>query len=246
MLLDIDELQVQVSTEFGLRTVVRNATFTADVGEAVGMVGESGCGKSMTARAAMRLLPPRAVARGKLYFEGRNVLTMNSSELRTYRINDVAMIHQDPAAYINPVRTVGDFLTEQMRLCMKMPKREAIKRAIGLLSEVLITDPEEALRRYPHHLSGGMLQRVMIAAAVASSPRLLLADEPTTALDMTTQAEIMGILDRFRRQHGLALLFITHNLELAAAVCDRIVVMYAGSIIEDQPAQILRRFPLHP
>jgi oligopeptide/dipeptide ABC transporter ATP-binding protein len=156
------------------------------------------------------------------------------------------MIFQDPRAHTNPVRTIGDFLTEALRTNRGMPAARARARAVELLADVLVDDPERRLTQYPHELSGGLLQRVMIAAALSTEPRLLLADEPTTALDVTTQAEVMAILDELRRERGLSLLFVTHDLDLAAAVCDRITVMYAGSVVETQSGSRLSERPIHP
>jgi oligopeptide/dipeptide ABC transporter ATP-binding protein len=171
---------------------------------------------------------------------------MGSAELRRYRTRGIAMVFQDPRAHTNPVRRIGDFLTEALRTTMDVPKDEARRRAVCTLAEVGIEDGERRLRQYPHELSGGMLQRVMIAAALLAEPKLLLADEPTTALDVTTQAEVMAIIDELRREHAVAVLFITHDLELAAAVCDRTCVMYAGQIVEEQASASLNAGPLHP
>ena len=212
----------------------------------LGLVGESGSGKSMTARSIMRLLPSTAAASGEVRFADADVLGLDQDALRRYRSSDVAMVFQDPRAHINPVRRVGDFLTEALVRTRDIPRAEALARAERVLEEVGIDDPARRLRQYPHELSGGMLQRVMIAAALLIEPRLVLADEPTTALDVTTQSEVMAILDELRRERGVAMLFITHDLELAAAVCDRIGVMYAGQIVELRPARELHDDPLHP
>ncbi|HET6509100.1 MAG TPA: ABC transporter ATP-binding protein [Baekduia sp.] len=243
--LELRRLTVDLPTREGLRRVVRDVSLRIDAGEAVGLVGESGSGKSMTARSAMRLLPAGAVVGGTIAAFGDAVQDMSAQRLRELRREDVAMVFQDPRAHVNPVRTVGDFLTEGLRYA-GAGNAEALRRAEGLLAEVLIADPGRVLRRYPHQLSGGMLQRVMIASALATSPRLLLADEPTTALDVTTQAEIAAILDRLRRERGLAMLFITHDLDLAAAICDRTAVMYAGELVEVQRSRSLHHEPRHP
>jgi oligopeptide/dipeptide ABC transporter ATP-binding protein len=225
-------------------TVLRDIDLSIRPGEALGLVGESGSGKSMTAKAIARLLPASAQAEGAITFNGQNVAGFSAPELRRYRA-DVAIIFQDPRAHINPVRRIGDYMTETLR-AQGVPAAEALHRAAGMLDEVGIADGNRRLRQYPHELSGGMLQRVMIGAALLTSPRLLLADEPTTALDVTTQAEVMAILDGLRRSHGLALLFITHDLELAAAICDRTAVMYAGQIVEVRSSDRLHDDPLHP
>jgi len=211
--------------------------------EVLGLVGESGSGKSMTARAIGRLLPRGARSAGTIAFDGADVGKMDGGALRRYR-GQVAMVFQDPRAHINPVRRVGDFMTEALRTNAGVKKAEAYDRAAEMLGQVGLH--ARNLTRYPHELSGGMLQRVMIAAALLTRPRLLLADEPTTALDVTTQAEVMAILAELRRDFDMALLFITHDLDLAAAVCDRTAVMYAGQVVEVRDAELLHTDPLHP
>ena len=227
------------------RAVLRDVSLTLRPGEAVGLVGESGSGKSMTARALGRLLPPGAEVRGSIRFGGTEIGRLAGADLRRYR-SQVAMIFQDPRAHVNPVRRIGDFMTEALRTNLAVPTAEASRRAAVMLAQVGIDDGARRLRQYPHQLSGGMLQRVMIAAALLTGPSLLLADEPTTALDVTTQAEIMAILDGLRHEHGLAMLFITHDLELAAAICDRTAVMYAGQVVEVRTSALLHSDPLHP
>ena len=245
-LLEIRDLRLALPVGGSLKPVIRNVSLDIGAGEAVGLVGESGAGKSMAARAVLRLLPPGAELSGSILFDGDSVLDMDRAALRTFRTGGAAMIFQDPRAHTNPVRTVGDFLTEALRARPGTSKATARTEALRLLDEVRIADGPRRLRQYPHEFSGGMLQRVMIAAALAAAPRLLLADEPTTALDVTTQAEVMAILDELRRERGLSMLFITHDLELAAAACDRTAVMYAGSIVEDQPSAELHDTPSHP
>jgi oligopeptide/dipeptide ABC transporter ATP-binding protein len=199
----------------------------------------------MTARAIDRLLPPGAAVTGRIRFEGRDVMTQSGADLKRFR-REVAMIFQDPRAHTNPVRRIGDFMTEALRTNAGVPANEAARRAVTLLKSVGIEDGERRLRQYPHELSGGLLQRVMIATALLTQPRLLLADEPTTALDVTTQAEVLAILDNLRSELRLAMLFITHNLDLAAAICDRTVVMYAGQVVEVRESSRLHDQPLHP
>jgi peptide/nickel transport system ATP-binding protein len=244
-LLEIEGLTVHLPVEGEQRAVLRDVSVAIRPGEALGLVGESGSGKSMTARAVDRLLPPGAQVEGVIRFDGRDVMGLAGADFRAYR-DDVAMIFQDPRAHINPVRRIGDYMTEALRTTGKVHKAEASERAIRLLASVGIPDGQRRLHQYPHELSGGLLQRVMIATALLTEPRLLLADEPTTALDVTTQAEVMGILDDLRREFGLTLLFITHDLELAAAVCDRTAVMYAGQIVEVRRSSLLHDDPLHP
>ena len=245
-LLDVHDLRLEISNRVRTRKIIDGVSFCVAKGEALGLVGESGCGKSMTARSLMGLLPPGARLEGEILFEGDDVVHMSQPELRAYRASKVAMIFQDPRAHTNPVRSIGDFLTEAQCEVGGVKRSVARRRAIELLASVGIPDGEYRLSQYPHQLSGGLLQRVMIASALASDPALLLADEPTTALDVTTQAEVMVILGRLRREHEVALLFITHNLELAAATCDRTAVMYAGRIVEVQQSSALHDRPLHP
>jgi oligopeptide/dipeptide ABC transporter ATP-binding protein len=244
-LLDVDGLTVRLPVDGTAQAVLRDVSLTIRAGEAVGLVGESGSGKSMTARAIDRLLPPGAQVEGRVRYRGQDVSELTGADLRAFRAK-VAMIFQDPRAHVNPVRRIGDFMAEALRTNLRMPAAYASKRAVDMLAQVGIEDGERRLRQYPHELSGGMLQRVMIAAALLTDPRLLLADEPTTALDVTTQAEVMAILDDLRREYGLAMLFITHDLELAAAICDRTIVMYAGQIVEVRGSALLHDDPLHP
>ncbi len=244
-LLEVRDLTVRLQMDAGLREVITGTTLSIAEGEAIGLVGESGSGKSMTARAIARLLPDGAETTGSISFDGTDVLALSGDVLRKHRA-DVAVVFQDPRAHINPVRRISDFMTESLRLLDDVPKAEAVSRAAAALEEVGIDDPAKRLKQYPHELSGGMLQRVMIATALLSEPRLLLADECTTALDVTTQAEVMAILDDLRRDRGLSMLFITHDLELAGAVCDRTCVMYAGQVVETRAADKLHGDPLHP
>ena len=239
-MLEVSHLTVQLPAG----TVLRDVSLSIAPGEAVGLVGESGSGKSMTARAIARLLPPRATASGDVLFNGQRVGKLSPSQLRRYRA-DVAMIFQDPRAHTNPVRRIGDFMTEALR-AQGVAGPEAARRVADVLEQVGIGEPGRRLRQYPHELSGGMLQRVMIGTALLTKPKLLLADEPTTALDVTTQEEVMAILDETRRNTGMGLLFITHDLELAAAICDRTAVMYAGQVVETRASESLHDDPLHP
>lgn len=245
-LLELHGIRVGLLIDGSVQTVIHNASLTVSPGEALGLVGESGSGKSLTARTIARLLPGHAVVSGELRFKGTAVYDMDPEALRNYRTKGISQIFQDPRAHINPVRRIGDFLTEALVTNMHISRDQARLRGIDMLRAVGIQDAPRRLTQYPHQLSGGLLQRVMIAAALVVEPQLLLADEPTTALDVTTQAEVMAILDELRRERGLSMLFITHDLELAAAVCDRIAVMYAGSIVESRAANALIGDPLHP
>jgi len=244
-LLEIDRLTVRLPVEGELRTVLHDVSLSIGEGQSVGLVGESGSGKTMTARAAARLLPTGAIATGSIRFDGVDVLAMEGRRLRSAR-EGMAIVFQDPRAHVNPVRRIGDFMTEVLRTNHGVAKREAQRRAVTMLDEVGVADARRRLDQYPHELSGGLLQRVMIATALLVEPRLLLADEPTTALDVTTQAEVMALLDELRRERGLAMLFITHDLDLAGAVCDRTVVIYAGQVMEEQASASLHAGPRHP
>jgi len=245
-LLNVADLRIALPAGAALREVVRGVSFDIHEGEALGLVGESGSGKSMTARALLRLLPDGARVGGSIVFAARSVGSLSGTELAAFRSHDVAIIHQDPRAHMNPVRRIGDFLCETLVYCRGVSRREAERRVVSLLEETGVQNAAERMMQYPHELSGGLLQRVMIVAALAIEPRLLIADEPTTALDVTTQAGVMATLDELRRVRGLALLFISHDLDLAAAVCDRTAVMYAGSIMEIQSSATLHDRPLHP
>src|SRR3954471_15390460 len=244
-LLDIDGLTVLLPVDRTARPVLRDVSLAVTAGEALGLVGESGSGKSMTARAVDRILPTGAVVEGSIRYDGADVAALHGADLRRYR-SEVAMIFQDPRAHVNPVRRIGDYMTEALRSNSGVRPDKAGRQATEALEQVGIDHPDQRMRQYPHELSGGMLQRVMIAAALLTKPRLLLADEPTTALDVTTQAEVMAILDDLRSEFHLTLVFITHDLELAAAVCDRTAVMYAGQIVEIRDSAHLHDDPLHP
>ncbi|MFK0049264.1 ABC transporter ATP-binding protein [Streptomyces sp. NPDC090741] len=226
------------------RPVLDGVDLTVAARETVALVGESGSGKTLTSRSVLGLLPAGAVAEGAVRVVGDDVLTMTARQLRLLRTSTAAMIFQDPRAAINPMRRVGDFLTESLRLNARMKKEAAQARAVQMLEAVGLS--AAALRKYPGQLSGGMLQRVMIAAALMGDPALILADEPTTALDVTTQAEVVALLGELREGFGTGLLFVTHDLGLAAAISDRVYVMYAGRIVETGPAEELFARPRHP
>lgn len=243
MLLDVKDLTIEAG---GNRPILRDVALSVARGEVVGLVGESGSGKSTIARAVLRLLPQNAAARGEVLVEGADVLTMDAAALRSLRASTVAMIYQDPRSSLNPVRRIGDFLTERMVHTLGRTKKEARQRALELLAAVGMREPELRMRQYPHELSGGMLQRVVIAAALAAEPALLLADEATSALDVTTQADTLALLRAIQAERELGMLFITHDLHLAAAYCDRIYVLYAGTVVEARPAGALFADPRHP
>ena len=240
----LDIRGLRLSLPGAARPVLAGVDLTVAARETVALVGESGSGKSLTSRSVLGLLPPGAAAEGVVDVHGENVLTMDTGQLRRLRTHTAAMIFQDPRAAINPLRRVGDFLTESLRLNAGTAADAADRRAAQMLDAVGLGD--RVLRQYPGQLSGGMLQRVVIAAALMGDPALLLADEPTTALDVTTQAEVVGLLDELRERFGTGLLFVTHDLGLAAAVSDRVYVMYAGRIAETGPAGALFDRPRHP
>ena len=244
-LLDITGLSLRLPA-VARRPLLADVSLRVGAGEVVGLVGESGSGKSLTARAVLRLLPPGADVDGRIEVAGTEVLGAPEDAVRGLRRSTVSMVFQDPRAGINPIRRIGDFLTESLRLHHGWSRTAASERALALLASVGLPDPERHVRQFPHELSGGMLQRVMIAGALTVEPQLLLCDEPTTALDVTTQAEILAILGRLQREQGMGMLFITHDLDLAAAVCDRVYVMYAGRIVEESPALALFEHPRHP
>ena len=245
-MLEIRGLGVTLRVDGVQRTILRSVSLEIGAGESVGLVGESGSGKSMTARAVTSMLPKGAQTSGEIRFQGTHLATMDRAALAEHRRTAVSLIPQDPRAAINPVHTIGDFLTEPLRVVHGLTTDEAVRRAVSSLKDVGIADGPRRLEQYPHELSGGLLQRVMICAALLSGSRLIVADEPTTALDVTTQSEVMAILSELQISRQLSLLFITHDLELAAAVCDRIAVMYAGEIVETQAARSLEDTPLHP
>ena len=241
--LALSDLRVEV----GGRAIVEEVALTLHKGEMVGLVGESGCGKSVTALAILRLLaePPMRIARGRIVLEGRDLVPLPEAELQRLRGQAMAMIFQEPMTSLNPVFSVGDQIAEAVRLHSSLTRAEARTRAAELLARVGIPAPEAALDRYPHQMSGGQRQRVMIAMALAASPRLLVADEPTTALDVTVQAQILDLLDDLRRDSGMAVLLITHDLGVVSQYCDRVAVMYGGRIVETAPAADLFAHPRH-
>ena len=246
-LLEVNNLRTHFPTRSGLVRAVDGVNFYLDRGELLGLVGESGCGKSMTALSVMRLIaPPGKIVEGEIFFDGKDLLKLSDAEMRQMRGDDIAMIFQDPMTSLNPVFTVGEQIAEALRLHRKLSKKEAKRAAIEAMREVAIPDPARRIDDYPHQLSGGMRQRVMIAMALACNPKLLIADEPTTALDVTIQAQILELLDDLRKQRELAVLLITHDLGVVAEVADRVAVMYTGRIVEESPVDELFARPKHP
>ena len=246
-LLEVKNLQTQFPTRAGLVRAVDGVSFHLDSGELLGLVGESGCGKSISALSVMRLIaPPGKIVGGEITFDGRNLLKLSEAEMRQIRGDDIAMIFQDPMTSLNPVFTVGEQIAEALRLHRKLSRRAAREAAIAAMHEVSIPDPARRVDDYPHQLSGGMRQRVMIAMALACDPKLLIADEPTTALDVTIQAQILELLDELRKNRELAVLLITHDLGVVAEVADRGAVMYTGRIGDYSPVDELFSRPKHP
>ena len=246
-LLEVRDLRTQFPTRSGLVRAVDCVSFNLDRGELLGLVGESGCGKSMTALSIMRLVaPPGKIVSGEVIFDGKDLLKLSDAEMRQMRGDDIAMIFQDPMTSLNPVFTVGEQIAEALRLHRKLSRSDARAATIDAMREVAIPDPARRVNDYPHQLSGGMRQRVMIAMALACNPKLLIADEPTTALDVTIQAQILELLDELRQHRELAVLLITHDLGVVAEVADRVAVMYTGRIVEESDVDELFERPKHP
>jgi oligopeptide transport system ATP-binding protein len=247
-LLDVRDLETQFVTDEGLVRAVDGVSFTVKKGEIVGIVGESGCGKSVTNLSILGLLPkPQGrIAGGHVLFEGRDLVGLPEKELRRIRGNRIAMIFQDPMTSLNPYLKVEEQLAEVGQLHLGLSRRQAVERAVALLARVGISDAANRIRSYPHEFSGGMRQRAMIAMALLCDPELLIADEPTTALDVTIQAQILELLKGLRDERGMAVILVTHDLGVVAGMCDRILVMYAGRIVEEAPTRDLYARPLHP
>jgi ABC-type dipeptide/oligopeptide/nickel transport system ATPase component len=235
-LLQVENLNVSFATQTGAVAAVRDVSFTIPESGTLGLVGESGSGKSATSLAIMRLLPPQASITGKISFAGENLLTLPDNSMRRIRGARISMIFQEPMTALNPVMRVGDQVAEAVMAHHAIGKTEAWKRTIDALREVAIPDPDKRARDYPHQLSGGQRQRVMIAMALVNNPQLLIADEPTTALDVTIQAQILELLSALREKHKLAVLFISHDLGVVSRVADQVAVMYLGEIVEMGPA----------
>ena len=246
-LLEVKGLTTGFTGDYGKTISVDHVSFHVDEGEVVCLVGESGCGKSVTSLSIMGLLGRGgAVVDGSVLFDDKNLLSMTEKELDEIRGDQITMIFQDPLTSLNPVFTVGNQITESIRTHMHLSKEDAKKRAENLLEKVGMPDAHGVMKKYPHTLSGGMRQRVMIAMALSCNPRLLIADEPTTALDVTIQAQIMELLSQLQTETGMAMILITHDIGLVANMADRVLVMYAGQIIEEAPAMELFRSPKHP
>ncbi|CAA0115863.1 Dipeptide transport ATP-binding protein DppD [Mycolicibacterium vanbaalenii] len=246
-LLSVEDLSVQFGHRSEPVTVVNRITFRIEPGEVLGLVGESGSGKSVTSRAVLRMIKqPGRISSGSVSFDGRDVLGMSNGNLRRFRATEVGMVFQDPFSALNPVVRVGSQLIETLRLNVGLGRKPARERAVELLESVGIPDPERNFAAYPHQLSGGMRQRVMIALATAANPRLLLADEPTTALDVTTQQQILKLLATMQRDLGMAMLLVSHDFGVISQMCDRVLVMYGGTIVESGSVHDIYNDPRHP
>lgn len=247
-LLQVRNLTTQFFTSSGIVRAVDNVSFDVEEGETVAVVGESGCGKSVSALSVLRLVPwpPGKIVGGSINFRGQNLLEMNDADIRRVRGREISMVFQEPMTSLNPVLSIGLQLTETMQHHLELTPAQALKRAEELLEMVGISEPKRRLAQFPHHLSGGMRQRVMIALALSCEPKLIIADEPTTALDVTIQAQILELMKDLTKRLGVALVVITHNLGVVARYADRVNVMYAGKIIEMGSAQQIYHQPHHP
>ena len=247
-LLQVDGLGIEFLTDRGWVSVVEDVSFSVAAGETLGLVGESGSGKTVTSLAVMQLIPtpPGRFSGGRILFDGQDLARLNDRALRKVRGNDIAMVFQESMTSLNPAFTIGDQIAETVREHLALPRRAALDRAVEVLDLVGIPSPRERTRAYPHEFSGGMRQRAAIAMALACEPRLLIADEPTTALDVTVQAQVLELLRSLQQRFGMAMLFITHNLGVVADICDRVAVMYAGQIVEVAGVDALFASPAHP
>ena len=249
MLLEVSHLKIHFQLKNGKQAkVVDDVSFSIRKGETVALVGESGSGKSITSLSIMRLLPmpPGEITAGTIRFNGKNLLDYKNKEMSHIRGNEISMVFQEPMTSLDPVFTVGNQIMESIRRHQKASKKEAREKAIHLLQEVGIANADKVIAEYPHQLSGGMRQRVMIAIAMANNPQLLIADEPTTALDVTVQAQILNLMMKMKKEHRSAILFITHDMSVVAETADRVMVMYAGQIVEEAPVKDLFLNPQHP
>ncbi len=245
-LLTIENLTTQYATEHGTVRAVDGLSLRVNLGETVGLIGESGCGKTTTVLSILRLLGPGGnIVGGRIEFDGRNLLELSAREMRQLRGSEIAAVFQDPASALNPVLTVGEQIAEGLRAHLKLSRRAAWARAGELLAAVGIHEPRRRLREYPHQFSGGMRQRVMIAIAIACQPTLLIADEPTAALDAPVQIQILELISQLKRDLDMTVLLVTHDLTVAAALCDRVAVMYAGKVVESAATETLFSAPQH-
>lgn len=247
-LLSVERLSVSFSGYRGISTVLDRVTFNIGCGEILGLVGESGCGKSVTARAILQLIPrpPGKITGGSIFFKGEDLLKVSNKRMGCVRGNEISMIFQEPMSSLNPVFSIGNQMREVVRLHKRLPRRDVDALCVDMLRRVQMPDPEAMLSKYPHELSGGMRQRVMIAMALVCKPELLIADEPTTALDVTVQGQVLAILTSLAREGNISVLMITHDMGVVAQVCDRVAVMYAGRVVEVALVRDLFSKPMHP
>jgi oligopeptide/dipeptide ABC transporter ATP-binding protein len=247
-LLDVQALKTYFYTFYGVARAVDNVSFQLARGEVLGLVGESGCGKSVAAQSILRLVPepPGKIVYGSILFHGQDILALPMAEMRSIRGKRISMIFQEPMSSLNPVYPVGDQIGEMFSLHQGLSKRESLEQAVAMLRKVQIPAPERRVHEYPHQLSGGMRQRAMIAMALACNPEILIADEPTTALDVTVQAQILTLMMQLRQDYGAAIILITHDLGVIAETASRVVVMYAGKIAEEAPTAAIFEDPKHP
>jgi peptide/nickel transport system ATP-binding protein len=247
-LLDIQGLKTHFRTDDGMVRAVDGVDLSIDRGETLGVVGESGCGKTVTAMTVLKLIqmPPGRIVAGRILWQGRDLVPLNADDMRQIRAKEIAIIFQEPMTSLNPVYTVGEQIAETIRLHEGLSRRDAMDRAVEMLRLVHIPTPERRVRDYPHQFSGGMRQRVMIAMALSCNPKLLIADEPTTALDVTIQAQILDLLTEMKSRLGMAIMLITHAMGVVAETTQRVVVMYAGRVVEEATVERLFASPLHP
>ncbi|MCA9817742.1 MAG: ABC transporter ATP-binding protein [Cyanobacteria bacterium HKST-UBA01] len=246
-LLEIKQLKTVFSTDQGLARAVDGVDLSIEPAQVLGVVGESGCGKSVTSLSILRLVPPPGrIQSGEIIFDGRDLLGLSEKEMRSIRGNQIGLIPQDPMTSLNPVYSIGAQIIEAIELHQKVDRKEARKRAIESLEQVKIPQAAQRIDEYPHQFSGGMRQRVMIAMALSCNPRLLIADEPTTALDVTVQAQILDLMREIRKERAMSILLITHDLGVVAEMCDQVAVMYAGAVVENAEVEEIFRNPKHP
>jgi oligopeptide/dipeptide ABC transporter ATP-binding protein len=247
-LLQVEDLKTYFSTFEGVAKAVDDVTFHVDKGEVLGIVGESGCGKSVTAQSIMRLIPepPGKIVQGQILFDRTDIVQLSMEQMRAIRGKRIAMIFQEPMTSLNPVYTIGNQISEMFILHEKRSKRESWNRSVEMLKKVQIPAPEKRVHEYPHQLSGGMRQRAMIAMALACNPEILIADEPTTALDVTIQAQILDLMLQLRQDYDTAIMMITHDLGVIAEIAQRVIVMYAGKVVEEAKAIAIFEDPKHP
>jgi oligopeptide transport system ATP-binding protein len=248
IVLQVKDLRTEFHTLFGVVQAVRGVSFEVRKSETIGIVGESGCGKSVTGLSILKLIPnpPGKIVSGEVVFKDENIFTMNKERLNQIRGNAISMIFQDPISSLNPVLTIRTQMMESILYHTKKSKEQALNDCIELLNQVKIRSPKRVLSQYPHQLSGGMRQRIMIAIALSCDPEILIADEPTTSLDVTVQAQIMELMRELQKNKKTAIILITHNLAVVAGMCERVLVFYAGKIVEDSPIEALYKEPLHP